>query len=106
MIVGVGMTIRGRAVAEAVSGSGSVPDPAVVRILGGRQLLQGAALLIRPKNPLVIGALAVDALHASSMIGAALVWPRYRRAALTSAAVATASAGAGALVLRRVQRTT
>jgi len=105
MVVGVAMTIRGRRVAEAVSGSGAVPNPAVVRILGGRQLLQGGALLIRPESPLVIGALAVDALHATSMVGAAIVWPRYRRAALTSAAVATASAGAGALVLRGVLRT-
>jgi hypothetical protein len=34
----------------------------------------------------------VDGLHAASMVAAALTWPRYRRPALTSAAVATASA--------------
>ena len=92
--------LRPQAVSRLVSGTGSTPDAAVVRVLGGRQLLQGAAVLIRPAPALIIGALAVDVLHATSMVAAALIWPGYRRAALTSAAVAAASAVAGALVLR------
>jgi hypothetical protein len=91
---------RPHTAARLVSRAGSTPDAAVVRILGGRQLLQGTAVLIRPAPALVIGALAVDALHATSMVAAALIWPGYRRAALTSAAVAVA----GALILRGALR--
>jgi hypothetical protein len=90
---------RPQAVARLVSGTGFTPDTLVVRILGGRQLLQGTAVLIRPTPALVLGAAVVDVLHATSMIAAALIWPRYRRAALGSAAVAGASAAAGALIL-------
>jgi hypothetical protein len=94
------MVLRPHAVARLASGTGSTPDAAVVRILGGRQLLQGIALLIRPAPLLVIGGLAVDALHAASMVPAAVIWPGYRRAALTSAAVAGGSAVVGALIVR------
>jgi hypothetical protein len=93
------MLARPQAVARLVSGTGSTPDPAVVSILGGRQLLQGTALLIRPAPLLVIGGLAVDALHAASMVAAAMIGPGYRRAALASAAAAGTSAVAGALIL-------
>ena len=86
--VGAAALLRPRTVAEAVSGGGSAPDPAVVRVLGGRQLLQGTAVLIRPAPLFVIGGVAVDVLHATSMVAAAVIWPGYRRAALTSAAVA------------------
>jgi hypothetical protein len=92
--------VRPQAVARLVSGTGTGPDAAVVRILGGRQLLQGTAVLIRPTPPLVIGGLAVDLLHGASMVAAAVIWPGYRRPALTSATVAGASAAAGALILR------
>jgi hypothetical protein len=96
--------LRPQTVAGLVSGTGSTPDTAVVRILGGRQLLQGGAILIRPAPLFVIGGLTVDVLHATSMVAAAAIWPGYRRAALTSAAVAATSAVAGALVLRGVPR--
>jgi hypothetical protein len=96
--------IRPHAVARLVSGTGSTPVAPVVRILGARQLLQGTAVLIRPAPALVIAALAVDVLHATSMVAAAVIWPGYRRAALTSAAVASTSAVAGALSLRGAHR--
>lgn len=102
--VGALTLVRPGPVARLVSGTGPTPETAVVRMLGGRQLLQGAAVLIRPAPALVIGALAVDALHATSMVAAALNWPGYRRPALTSAAVATVSAVAGALILRGALR--
>ena len=97
---GAVMLLRPHDVARLASGTGSTPDAAVVRILGGRQLLQGIVLLIRPAPLLVVGALVVDGLHAASMVAAAVIWPGYRRAALTSAAVAGTSAVAGALTLR------
>ena len=55
-------------------------------------ILQSTVLLLRPSRPLAVGAAVVDGLHAATMVVAALAWPRYRRPALTSAAVATGSA--------------
>ena len=96
--------VRPGPAARLVSGTGPTPETAVVRILGGRQLLQGTAVLIRPAPALIVGAMVVDALHATSMVAAALIWPGYRRAALISAVVAAASAVAGALILRGALR--
>ena len=96
--------LRPHTVGGLVSGTGPTPDAAVVRVLGGRQLLQGTVLLLRPTALLVIGGLAVDVVHAASMVGAAVIWPGYRRAALASAAVAGTSAVAAALILRANQR--
>lgn len=102
--VGALTMMRASAAARLAGGNGSTPDTTVVRILGGRQLLQGTAVLIRPEPVLLIGALAVDTLHAASMVAVALIWPGYQRAALASAAVAATSAVAGALVLRGALR--
>ena len=102
--VGAAALLRPGPVAQAVSGRRSAPDAAVVRLLGGRQLLQGLVVLIRPTPALVIGAVAVDVLHGVSMVAAAVIWPGCRRAALTSAAVARTSAVAGALSLRGAHR--
>jgi hypothetical protein len=68
-------------------------------VLAGRQLAQGTALLVRPERDVVRAAVGIDTLHAASMVVAPLLWPTYRRAALSSAAMATASAVAGALIL-------
>lgn len=102
--VGALTMFRPQAVARLASGTGPTPNTPVVRILGGRLLLQGTAVLIRPTPVLVVGAVAIDVLHATSMIAAALIWPRYRHAAIGSAAVAGVSAAAGALALRGVHR--
>jgi len=93
-----------RTVARAVSGGGRVPDTAVLMILGGRQLAQGTVLLIRPTPTLLIGAATVDALHAATMLAAALMWPDYRNAAIASATVAGTSAGVGMLILGTARR--
>ena len=73
-------------------------DPAawLVRILGLRMLAQGTVELVRPGRKLVLAGAAVDFLHALSMVGVGLLWPRFRRAALVSASAATATAAAGA----------
>ena len=90
--------------ARLVSGRGSVPDTAVVRVLGGRQLVQGTAVILRPAPILVIVAVAVDVLHAASMVAAALIWPGYRNAAVASATLAGASAVTGILIGRGLRR--
>lgn len=96
--------LRAQQVARLVSGRGAAPGPAVVRILGARQLLQGTAILVRPTPLLLFVGATVDVLHAASMVAAAVIWSRYRRPALTSAAVAATSGAAGAGIIRRGQR--
>ena len=73
-------------------GAGTEPPPAVVRVLGTRRLLQEVVLLARPSPAVVLGAAAVDGLHAASMLAAVRLWPQYRPAEFTSAAVSVASA--------------
>ncbi len=85
--------------ANRLSGGGKTPDNAIVRVLGGRQLLQGTAQIARPVTDVVLGGVAVDLVHAASMLLLSLLWPNYRRSALSSAAIATVSAAAGIAVL-------
>jgi hypothetical protein len=89
---GAALTTRPRATVQALCGDAPVPPPAVVRVLGARQLLQSLVLLAAPSRGVTTGAAAVDGLHAASMLAAAAARPRFRRPALTSAAVATVSA--------------
>ena len=74
-----------RAVAEP---DHSGPPTWIVRVLGGRQLIQGVAILLAPTPAVVDVGKLVDVLHASSMLALAAVSPRYRRAGLVSAATA------------------
>lgn len=97
--IGTAFLLRPHALASRFSGGHRTPDDAIVRILGGRQLVQGTAQVIDPTPGLVVAGIAVDVLHASSMIVLAVVWPRYRRVAVSSAAIATATAVAGAAIL-------
>ena len=68
------------------------PDPVpgyardAVRVLGARQLLEGALLARHPRRPPPGWSLAVDALHALSMLALAATRPGLRPAALRSAA--------------------
>lgn len=84
------------------AGPGATPPSWVVRVLGTRMAIQ--ALLVRrighrgaqDRRRAVRAGAAVDGLHGASMILAAAAFPRYRRSALVSAAVAfTAAAVAG-----------
>ena len=73
-------------------------DPAtlrVVRVLGARQLVQAGLALAFPAEPLLGLGVGVDALHALSMVPAALVWPEYRRPALVSGGLAAVDAALG-----------
>ena len=64
----------------------------ITRVLGARTALQNVVVLAAPTRAVVRGGAVVDALHALSMVGAALRWPRYRRAALASGALAALAA--------------
>ena len=89
---GAVLLTRPRAVAELVAGDSATPPTAVVRVLGARRLVQHLLVLATPTRTVVLASAATDALHAASMVAAAVIWPEYRRSALVSASVATASA--------------
>lgn len=78
------------AVGGWVSGRGTPPPSWLVRLLGARLLVQGLLEVARPDRRLVLGGAAVEAMHAASMVAAALRWPQYRRAALVSGGLAVA----------------
>ncbi|WP_426592368.1 hypothetical protein ACPPVS_11325 [Cellulomonas sp. McL0617] len=73
------------------------------RVLGARHVVQGTALVVLPTR-VPAGVAVVDAVHALSMLALAWSSPRYRRAALTSAAVAVASGVVTLRVARRAHR--
>jgi hypothetical protein len=68
------------------------PPRRLVRLLGARVLLQQLVALCVPTRRVVLLGAAVDGLHAATMVAAALIWPRQRRAATISAVSAAASA--------------
>jgi hypothetical protein len=71
----------------------------IVVALGLRQLAQGTVVAVAPTSEVVAGATAIDVLHGTSMVAAALFFPRYRRAAVLAAGTAAASAGVGGAIL-------
>jgi hypothetical protein len=79
-------------VVQAVAPAPARPPRWLVRLLGARVALQQSVVLAVPTRRLVLLGVAVDGLHAASMVAAALHWPAQRRAATVSAAVTTATA--------------
>ena len=71
------------------------PPTWIMRLLGLRMLVQGILQLTRARRTTFAVCAAVDLTHAATMLVAAQVWPRYRRAALLSAAGAGLSAVVG-----------
>lgn len=67
----------------------------VARVLGAREIAQGAVTALAPSRRVLVWGAVVDALHATSMAGLAAVSPRHRRPALASAGLAAAAALAG-----------
>lgn len=101
----LGAVLLGRpeAVARAVADV-SVPNAGVIRLLGGRYILQGSAQLARPGAAVLMASVLVDGLHAASMFGLAAYRADYRRPALLSAAVATGAATVTTLAARHLRR--
>ena len=84
------------------SGGGSDGRALVVaRVLGVRELLQATVTAAVPARSVVGAGAAIDAVHAVTAVGLALVDPRRRALALASAATAAGWAALGAAVLRR-----
>ena len=83
---------RGDALWQAVDGGSATPvDELALRALGARHLAQGAAQAIAPDR-LQRAFIAVDLIHAATMLALAAADPGRRRPALLTAGVAAASA--------------
>ncbi len=102
LVAGVGLgtfVTAPRAAAAAAGNLGPTPDPRIVRVLGARQVVQGAVTFGRPEASTVGVGAAADIAHALSMIALGFAVPRYRRPALISALLAGATAALGGLTL-------
>jgi hypothetical protein len=94
-VAGLVLLVRPGDVLDALAPAPAHPPHWLVRLLGARVVIQQAVVAAAPSRRLVLAGVAVDGLHAASMVAAALVWPRQRRAATVSALSATASAVLG-----------
>ncbi|MGI8574197.1 MAG: hypothetical protein ACR2MA_02400 [Egibacteraceae bacterium] len=103
LIYGVWLAVApARAAGEAGASSPSHEALVLVRVLGGRHILQAAlSPRRRASTGLAVGA-GVDAAHAlTAVLAAAFADQRYRRALRNDAGVASAFAVAAALLRRR-----
>lgn len=94
LVLGTVALVRPAATARAVGArpGGSVED--LVRVLGARYLLQVAVGAWSPARWVPTADAVIDLLHAGSMAVVALRWPRHRRPAVASGAVALVLAAA------------
>jgi hypothetical protein len=90
-VAGAMLVTRPDKVSERLAPGAAVPPAMIVRILGVRSSVQGLVVMAIPHPVVLATAATVDGLHAGSMYLLAAADARYRRAALTSAAVASIS---------------
>jgi hypothetical protein len=90
-------------VLRRAAGTHDVPPPWIMRVLGVRLLVQAIAEMTSPRPTMLRINAFVDLTHAASMFVAAKAWPRYRRAAMVSAAGAASSAVAASTVAQLQQ---
>jgi hypothetical protein len=76
----------------------------VARVLGARQVAQGLITAAVPTPTVLATGVAVDALHAATAVGLALLARRWRTVARTDAIIATALAGVGCRLSIRARR--
>jgi hypothetical protein len=103
---GVALVCAPGSLITLTGGPGPRRAGAVARVLGVRHLVQAGltavALRAEPGSPVPLGlGAAVDVLHASSMVGLALLDRGARRVALADTGVELALAAAGALTATR-----
>ena len=84
-----------RAVTAAVGGSQDRATHVFVRVLGGRELAQGAVALAAPTRPVLLTGAVVDAIHVTTMLALAAVDPKRRGPALANAVTASGWALSG-----------
>ncbi len=89
---GAVLLTRPRQVLRLVAPGEPEPPLAVVRVLGGRLVVQHLLVALRPTRRRLLAGAVVDALHAGSMVPTAALWPAHRRQAIASGALGAASA--------------
>lgn len=92
VVWGCALLVAPTELARAVAGPGALPPEGVVRVLGVRRVIQGLGVGATSSPAVAWLSVGVDALHAGTMVAAARMWPQYRKAELTSAAIALSSA--------------
>lgn len=96
VVLGAGLLAKPTPLLAIAGGdAGSRRARQVARLLGVRQVLQGAVSIRRPTTTVALLGVAADALHSLSMVGLGLLDRDQRRVALTDAAVAASFAAAG-----------
>ena len=88
------LLLAGPLLLRTVTGDRSAGESTAVRVLGARDVVQAGAQTVAPTLAPRVG-VAVDAVHALSMLALAVVVPRHRRAAACSALVAAGFAAVG-----------
>jgi hypothetical protein len=94
-LLGAFLLVRPHPISRKIAGGQSTAPTWLVRLLGARLLGQGCWLLVRDSDASLAVGCIIEALHASTMVTAAIVAPRYRRSALTATALATTLVVAG-----------
>ncbi|MCA0146826.1 hypothetical protein [Blastococcus sp. LR1] len=94
LLAGAALLTRPGAVTTAVAPTFPRERLWIARVLGARLVAQHALVLAAPETAVVRVAAAVDGLHAASMLPV-LAFPRYRRFALVTGALAAAYAVLG-----------
>jgi hypothetical protein len=91
--VGGALAVRPDTVTRVVGiNSPNVPPVWLVRVLGTRMAAQAGLQLVVPSAGVALLGARIDTAHAASMAAVAAISRRYRRGALVSGAIATASA--------------
>ena len=81
-----------------------VGERRVARLLGARNLVEGAVVATVHGRGWLLAGTAVDSTHVISMVALAAVRPEHRRLATASALAATATATAGLIAARDARR--
>ncbi|MCZ2815989.1 hypothetical protein [Modestobacter sp. VKM Ac-2984] len=101
---GAAQLLRPAEVTRAVCAGRREPPTWVVQVLGARLVGQYVAVLVRPTRGVVLTGVAVDVLHALSMVPVAVWWPAYRRPAVVSGGTSAAAAVLAAAAAARADR--
>ncbi|MFI6073986.1 hypothetical protein ACIA5C_20695 [Actinoplanes sp. NPDC051343] len=101
---GGALLLDGRTMLSAFGDRPTKSSLIVARVLGARQVAQGAITAVTSSPRVLVAGAVVDVLHATTAVGLALAARRWRSVALTDAAVAATLAGTGWWLAIRAHR--
>jgi hypothetical protein len=100
-VIGVVLALQPYRVVAVVGLADDPPPTFILRVLGVRQVAQGAAQLRSPTPAAGLVGAAIDGSHALSLVPVIAFDRRHRRAAVISASFALAMAAVGGLISGR-----